>query len=113
MVSFKERIEILYLYKAHGMSAGDIARILDKSYSTIRSLMITFDKHGRINKLLTHSAKKVILEGRAHRATLLKNKHPNNCASSMNLTTFVNDEGKEKLTITDNNIIISNSTMKA
>ena len=95
------------------MSASDIARILDKKYSTIRSIINKFDKHGRINKLLTHSAKRIILEGRAHRVTLLKNKHPNNCAGSMNLTTFVNDEGKEKLTLTDNNIIVSNSTMEA
>ena len=71
VVSFEDRLEILHLYKAHRMSACDIARILQKKYSTIRSIILTFDRHGRINKLLTLSAKKIIMENREHRATLI------------------------------------------
>jgi hypothetical protein len=93
VVSFEDRLEILYLYKAHRMSACDIARILGKKYSTIRSIILTFDKHGRINKLLTLSAKKIILEGRAHRATLIKAKRPNQCPSSVKFSTLVDDQG--------------------
>lgn len=72
MVSFEDRLEILHLYVAHRLSACDIAKVLGKKYSTIRSIVLTFDKTGRINKLLTLSAKRIILENRAHRATLMK-----------------------------------------
>lgn len=72
VVSFEDRLEILHLYKSHQLSACDIAKLLGKKYSTIRSIILTFDKTGRINKLLTLSAKKIIMENRAHRATLIK-----------------------------------------
>lgn len=83
VVSFEDRLEILHLYKAHHMSACDIAKVLDKKYSTIRSIILTFDRSGRINKLLTLSAKKIILEGRAHRKTLLPAKRPRHCDSTV------------------------------
>jgi len=84
VVSFEDRLEILHLYKAHRMSACDIAKILGKKYSTIRSIILTFDRSGRINKLLTLSAKKIILESRAHRETLLPPQRPSQCNSSVN-----------------------------
>lgn len=61
VVSFEDRLEILHLYKAHGMSACDVAKTLGKNYSTIRSIVLTYDRSGRVNKLLTLSAKKIIL----------------------------------------------------
>ena len=39
--------------------------------STVRSVVLSFKKHGRINKLLTFSAKKLIMEKRQHRQRLL------------------------------------------
>ena len=52
------------------MSVGKIAKTLGKKYSTIRSIVLTFNKNGRINKLLTLSAKKTILAKRAHSKSL-------------------------------------------
>ena len=93
VVSFEDRLEILHLYKAHGMSACEIAKILGKKYSTIRSIILTYDRSGRINKLLTLSAKKIILDGRAHRETLIKPKRPSKCNSSVAFNMEVDDNG--------------------
>lgn len=83
VVSFEDRLAILHLYNAHRMSACDIAKVLGKKYSTIRSIVLTYDKSGRINKLLTLSAKKIILDARAHRETLLPPKRNSRCSSSV------------------------------
>ena len=56
------------------MPINEIAKIKDKKYSTIRSIILTYEKTGRINKLLTLSAKKHILEKRAHKKLLLAQK---------------------------------------
>ena len=111
VISFEDRLEILYLYKAHQISACEIAGILGYKSSTIRSIILTYNKYGRINKLLTHSAKKILLEGRAHRATLLKPKLPTQCPSSIRFITLVDDEGNEKLSIKNKNFIDSNFKM--
>ena len=62
--------------------------------------------------MLTLSAKKILLEGRAHRATLLKPKHPNQSPSSVIFNTLVDDEGNESLSIKDQNSINSNSKIE-
>lgn len=100
MVSFEDRLEILHLFKSHQLSACEIAKILGKKYSTIRSIILTFDKTGRINKLLTLSAKKIIMENRAHRATLFKGQEPKPASESIGSGSVafrirVDDDGEE------------------
>lgn len=70
VLSLADRLQILYLHRCHHLSMGEIAKIVDKKYSTIRSIILTFEKTGRINKLLTLSAKRTILESRAHSRSL-------------------------------------------
>ena len=101
VVSFEDRLAILHLYKAHRMSACDIAKVLGKKYSTIRSIVLTYDKCGRINKLLTLSAKKIILDARAHRETLLPPKRKDICSSTVTFNLKVDDAGNEKMSIID------------
>ena len=71
MLSFEDRLQILHLHKAHRLPAGEISKLMDKKYSTIRSIILTFERNGRINKLLTLSAKRNILESRAHSRSLM------------------------------------------
>lgn len=47
--------------------------------STVRSVVLNFKKNGRINKLLTLSAKKLIMEKRLHTQRLLEK--GNSCQS--------------------------------
>ena len=64
------------MYKTHRMSLPEIAKALDFKQSTIRSIVLNYDRKGRINKLLTLSAKKIILQKRAHRGSILSKNKP-------------------------------------
>ena len=70
--SFGQRLHVIHLNKSHRLSAKEIAEKLSMKYSTVRSIVMTYEKDGRINKLLTKSAKKSILQVRTHRMSLLK-----------------------------------------
>lgn len=67
VLQVEERLQIIHLAKTHKMPLKEIARLENKMLSTVRSVVLNFKKHGRINKLLTLSAKKLIMEKRAHR----------------------------------------------
>lgn len=64
LLSYEERINILYLSELHNLSSSKIGHILGMKYSTVRAIILTFKRTRRINKLLTLSAKKQILKRR-------------------------------------------------
>ena len=105
VVSLEDRLTILHLYNAHRMSPCEIANYLGRKYSTIRSIVLTYDKSGRINKLLTLSAKKIILDARAHRQTLMPSKSNKLFASQVAFNLKVNDTGYENMSIIDKKTI--------
>ena len=76
ILKIEERLQIIHLAKTHKMPLKEIARLENKMLSTVRSVVLNFKKHGRINKLLTLSAKKLIMEKRAHRLGLLRSTSP-------------------------------------
>lgn len=79
------------------MTAGEIAKLQGKKYSTIRSIIITWERSGRINKLLTLSAKKNILEKRAHRKSLMASKVPKQLQRPLILDLQVQDDSQESI----------------
>ena len=56
------------------MKVRKIAECENKMLSTVKSIIRTYEKNGRINKLLTFSAKKLIMEKRERQAQLLDQK---------------------------------------
>ena len=70
MVGFEKRIDVIHLYKYHHLSIQAIAKKIGKNCVTIKHIINHFNATGRINKLLTVSAKRLILQKRNHKATL-------------------------------------------
>ena len=64
MLSYQRRLEVIYLKKIHLTPISVIASTLGKNDSCIRKVVKEFDEHGRINKLLTSSAKQLVLKKR-------------------------------------------------
>lgn len=67
VLTFEERLNILHLHEQHQFSIGKICRTLGMKYSSVRAIVQTFKSSGRINKLLTLSAKQVLLKDRQER----------------------------------------------
>ena len=64
MLSYQRRLEIIYLRKVHQVPISTIADAYGKNESSIRKILKEFQVHGRINKLLTCSAKQLVLKKR-------------------------------------------------
>lgn len=64
LLTLEERLHILHLHDSHGLSDGKIAQITGVKYQTVRIIVLTWQKTGRVNKLLTYAAKKKILLNR-------------------------------------------------
>ena len=61
MLGFAKRVDILHFYKNHNLSVKQIAEKNGKNYLTIKHIVNHYNTTGRINKLLTVSAKRLIL----------------------------------------------------
>ena len=73
LIGAKDRIDIIYLYEVHGLPQSTIAKITKINYSTVRTIVSTYQRTGgRINKLLTYMTKKVILDKRQKAAKNLQ-----------------------------------------
>ena len=60
-LSYEDRLKAVHLSRNHGLQADEIAQIIGKSDTCIRHILDEYRKYGRVNKLLTTSAKRLIL----------------------------------------------------
>ena len=72
MLSYEERLEVIHLFANHHMSIKEITNLVCKDDSSIRKVVREFKERGRINKLLTESAKLLILKKRRQNIGLNK-----------------------------------------
>ena len=63
-LSVEERLDILHLSEHHHLRYMDIGDILNLKYSTVNQILKNYQASGRVNKLLTLSAKQLILKRR-------------------------------------------------
>jgi hypothetical protein len=63
-LSFEERLNILHLFHSHQLNPSKIGKVLGMKYSTVRAVVLAYQKTGRLNKLLTYSAKEKLLKMR-------------------------------------------------
>ena len=61
MLSFEERLQVLHMSKSLHLSLQAIAKEMGKNDSSIRQIIYQYESTGRINKLLTTSAKRHVL----------------------------------------------------
>ena len=61
LLTFEERLNILHLHCSHNMNPRKIGLHLGMKSSTVRAIVLAYEKHGRLNKLLTYSAKLQLL----------------------------------------------------
>ena len=61
LLTFEERLNILHQHCSHHMNPRKIGLHLGMKYSTVRAIVLAYEKHGRLNKLLTYSAKLQLL----------------------------------------------------
>ena len=61
MSGLEERLQIIHLSKNHSLPVSQISKEINKNESSIRKIIQEYEAKGRVNKLLTRSAKRLIL----------------------------------------------------